>query len=213
MTSWCKLLDAGLAACFDEWTPDGRTTSLRQAGHWEPLSSPETPRRRQLWVFWDCNRGETPVWERLVAPELEDMECGSWKEGVSDRCLRAMLAAFHCRLEKVLGDQGYNCVGRWFVKPFAVSPVEDVQRPRSTSMITVSRDSVLLSFCLFVTSGHWLCAAVDVKCCQSMQPLSDHHLQMLDGLPEGLKGLISLKGVCTCLLMCLCLCLCLFLNV
>lgn len=69
LTSWNRLLDAGLAACFDEWSPNGRTASARQAGHAEPLASPDTSRRRQLWVFWHCN--EMPDWERLVASDLE----------------------------------------------------------------------------------------------------------------------------------------------
>lgn len=118
MTSWRRLLDAGLAACFDEWTPSGRTASFGQAGHAEPLASPETPSRRQLWVF--CDSSETLDWEKLVDSGLEglllfnvvvnawdvpktaflDVDRGCWKEGVSESCLQAMLAAFHCRLQK-----------------------------------------------------------------------------------------------------------------
>eukprot|EP00118_Oscarella_pearsei_P014074 m.118515 g.118515 ORF g.118515 m.118515 type:complete len:2039 (+) comp37645_c0_seq3:48-6164(+) len=207
LVSWNKLLAAGFAAWFQghEATSIGveppvasppRPRSTPQPA--ESVASPETLWRRQLWVFWTASDDAMDVDNLLVASEMEETDSGDWTTTMKPQvngssnsvCRKAMLAAYHCLIARELTDGHFASLGRWFVKPQLESVV------RNVAMSAINRDSVLLSFSLFIHGDRWLCAAVDMRLCPALGVLNRSHLTQLRQQPtEALKVLLSPSGL------------------
>lgn len=104
---------------------------------------------KELVIFW---YGEEPALKNVPGPQLQEVETGSYEDGISPENLDLFFKSIYNIIEKNLLNGDFVRLGKWFTKP-----VIDVDKSNTPAR------ALAFSFSLFIHGESTVVAAVDVE--------------------------------------------------